>query len=330
MRKEEILEKLPTPCYVVDEAALIHNLEILKSVREKTDCHILLAQKAYSCYRTYPLIAQYLSGTTASGLFEAKLAHEEMGNRQIHVFSPAYKDADFDELLKICDHIVFNSFSQWRHFREKALAHPEIQFGLRINPGYSEIETKIYDPCAENSRLGITLENFMENELDGISGLHFHTMCEQGADTLERTLEVVEKKFGKYIRKMKWLNFGGGHHISKGGYDTEKLIGMVRRIKEEYGVQVYIEPGEAVAINAGFLSRPSLILLKTEWSLRSLIPPPLVICPMYLKCPTARSFSAPEKQAKRNTPTVLEDRPALREISSGIILLTSRFLSEIS
>ena len=253
MRKEEILEKLPTPCYVVDEAALIHNLEILKSVREKTDCHILLAQKAYSCYRTYPLIAQYLSGTTASGLFEAKLAHEEMGNRQIHVFSPAYKDADFDELLKICDHIVFNSFSQWRHFREKALAHPEIQFGLRINPGYSEIETKIYDPCAENSRLGITLENFMENELDGISGLHFHTMCEQGADTLERTLEVVEKKFGKYIRKMKWLNFGGGHHISKGGYDTEKLIGMVRRIKEEYGVQVYIEPGEAVAINAGFL-----------------------------------------------------------------------------
>ena len=262
MKKEEILCALPTPCCVVDEAALKHNLEILHDVMERAGCDILLAQKAYSCYRTYSLIAQYLSGTTASGLYEARLAHEEMGNRQVHVFSPAYKDNDFDELLKICDHIIFNSFSQWKHFRKKALAHPEIGFGLRVNPGYSEIETKIYDPCAENSRLGITPENFEENELDGISGLHFHTMCEQGADTLERTIKVVEEKFGKYLYRMKWLNFGGGHHISSEGYDTDKLVSIVKHIREKYDVQVYIEPGEAVAINAGFLVTTVLDITK--------------------------------------------------------------------
>ena len=202
MNKTEILKSLPTPCYVIDEEALIRNLTVLRSVEEKTGCHVLLAQKAFSSYCVYPLISHYISGTTSSGLFEAKLAHEEMGNRQVHVFSPAYKDEEFDELLGICDHIVFNSFSQWKHFRDKASKHPEIEFGLRINPEYSEIETDIYNPCFTNSRLGITLSSFEENELDGISGLHFHTMCEQGADVLERTLEVVEEKFGKYLCKM--------------------------------------------------------------------------------------------------------------------------------
>ena len=231
------------------------NLETLWEVEQKTGCHVLLAQKAFSNYKTYPLISEYISGTTASGLFEAKLAHEEMPGAMNHVFSPAYKDDEIDELLTICDHIVFNSFSQWKHFREKALRYPDVSFGLRINPEYSEIETDIYNPCFENSRLGITLSAFEKNEkeLEGISGLHFHTMCEQGADTLERTLAVVEEKFGKYLYNMKWINFGGGHHITKPDYDVEKLVTLINRIKGKYDLEVYIEPGEAVAIDAGYL-----------------------------------------------------------------------------
>ncbi|MBQ9460305.1 MAG: carboxynorspermidine decarboxylase [Clostridia bacterium] len=261
---QNALKALPTPCYVIDEAALIKNLETLSYVEEQTGCHVLLAQKAFSAYRLYPLIANYISGTTASGIFEARLAHEEMGNRQVHVFSPAYKDEDFDELVKICDHIVFNSFSQWKHFRRKALEHPEVEYGLRINPEYSEIETDIYNPCFTNSRLGITLANFEEDELEGISGLHFHTMCEQGSDTLERTLKVVVQRFGKYFSRMKWINFGGGHHITRPGYDVQRLIACINDIKNRYGVQVYIEPGEAVALNAGWLVTSVLDLIKNN------------------------------------------------------------------
>ena len=255
---------LPTPCYVIDEKALIKNLETLQYVEHQTGCHVLLAQKAFSAYHTYPLISKYISGTTASGLFEAKLAYEEMPDKQIHVYSPAFTDSDFDELLTMCDHIVFNSFSQWKHFRPKALQHPEIQFGLRINPEYSEIETDIYNPCFTNSRLGITLANFEEDELDGISGLHFHTMCEQNSDTLERTLKVVEQRFGKYFHKMKWINFGGGHHVTRPDYDVEKLIKCIDNIKNKYSVQVYIEPGEAVALNAGWLVTSVLDIIKNN------------------------------------------------------------------
>lgn len=251
--KERKLLSLPTPCYVIDEEVLCHNLAILRDVEQQTGCHILLAQKAFSAYHVYPLIAQYLSGTTASGLFEAQLAHEEMPDRQVHVYAPAYKDEDFDRLLTICDHIVFNSFTQWKHFRPKAQQHPEVSFGLRINPEYSEIETDIYNPCFEGSRLGITLDNFEEEELDGISGLHFHTLCEQGAETLERTLAVVEEKFGQYLPRMKWLNFGGGHHITKPDYNIPTLIRCIRHFQDRYGLDIYLEPGEAVAINAGYL-----------------------------------------------------------------------------
>ena len=266
MDKEQMqsLISLPTPCYVVDEQAIIKNLEILKYVEEKTGCHVLLAQKAFSTYHLYPLISEYISGTTASGLFEAKLAYEEMKNRQIHVYSPAYTDDEFEQLLGMCDHIVFNSFSQWKHFRKSALQHKNIEFGLRLNPEYSEIETDIYNPCFTNSRLGITLDNFEPDELDGISGLHFHTMCEQGADTLERTIKVIEEKFGKYFYRMKWINFGGGHHITKPGYDVEKLINCINYIKNKYDVQVYIEPGEAVALNAGYLVTSVLDIVKNN------------------------------------------------------------------
>ena len=245
------MNNVPTPCYVIDEAALVKNLKILHRVEEETGCHVLLAQKAFSNYEFYPLVAQYISGATASGLFEARLAYEEMDGEN-HVFSPAYKDDEFDELLDICDHIVFNSFSQWKKFREKALAHGG-SFGMRINPECSTQEHGIYDPCSEGSRLGVTLANFEENEIEGLDGLHFHTLCEQNVDDLVTTLAAVEEKFGKYLYNMKWLNFGGGHHITRADYDVDTLISEINRIKKKYGVQVYIEPGEAIALNAGYL-----------------------------------------------------------------------------
>lgn len=245
------MNNVPTPCYVIDESALIKNLEILHRVEEETGCHILLAQKAFSNYEFYPLIEKYISGATASGLFEARLAHEEM-NGENHVFSPAYKDEEFDELLDICDHIVFNSFSQWKKFRKKALEHGG-SFGLRINPECSTQEHGIYDPCSTGSRLGVTLANFEKNEIEGLDGLHFHTLCEQNVDDLITTLAAVEEKFGKYLYNMKWLNFGGGHHITRADYGVDELISEINRIKAKYDLQVYLEPGEAVALNAGYL-----------------------------------------------------------------------------
>ena len=245
------IENAPTPSYVIDEGQLRKNLEILKSVEERTGAHILLAQKAFSNYKFYPLIGEYISGATASGLFEARLAYEEMHGEN-HIFSPAYKDDEFGEILDICDHIVFNSFSQWKKFRKRALEHGG-SFGLRINPERSTQEHGIYDPCAFGSRLGITIANFEPNELEGISGLHFHTLCEQNSDDLAATLVAVEEKFGKYLYDMEWLNFGGGHHITRSDYDVELLVSEINRIRQKYDVEVYLEPGEAVALNAGYL-----------------------------------------------------------------------------
>jgi carboxynorspermidine decarboxylase len=244
---------VPTPSYVVDERLLKKNLEILKSVMDRTGCEILLAQKAYSMYSTYPLISKYLSGTTASSLFEAKLGHEEMG-KEVHIFAPAYRDEEFDEILSLTDHIVFNSIHQWNKFKNKvAKSNRKVSCGLRINPEYSEIETDMYNPCFINSRFGITLSKLTDSDLNGIDGLHFHTMCEQNSDVLQRTLKVVEEKFGTMMHQMKWINFGGGHHITRDDYDIETLVRCINHIKETYQVQVYLEPGEAVALNAGFL-----------------------------------------------------------------------------
>lgn len=245
------LNAVETPYYIVDETLLIKNLEILKSVIDRTGCHILLAQKAFSMYSLYPLIGNYLNGSTASGLNEAKLGYEEMGG-ETHIFSPAYSEKEFDEILNICDHIIFNSFSQWQLFREKALASGK-QFGIRINPECSTQDHAIYDPCSFGSRLGVTLENFRPDLLDGISGFHFHTLCEQNADALVKTLEIVEQKFGKFFSRMKWINFGGGHHITRNDYDMNALVACIRRFQEQYGLEVYLEPGEAVALNTGYL-----------------------------------------------------------------------------
>lgn len=247
------ISKVKTPCYVTDESLLKHNMEILSRVRRETGCKILLAQKAFSMYSVYPLLSKYLDGTTASGLFEAKLGREEFEG-EVHVFSPAYKYEEMEQLLEISDHIVFNSFRQWSKYRDMVKAcSRNISCGIRVNPQYSEIETEIYNPCAENSRLGVTPEQFDESQLYGIDGLHFHTMCEQGAETLKRTLPYFEEKFGKYLYNMKWVNFGGGHHITRDDYNVDLLIECVDYISKKYDVQVYLEPGEAVALNAGFL-----------------------------------------------------------------------------
>ena len=188
---------IPTPSYVVHEELIKKNLEILKYVEERSGAHILLAQKAFSMYYFYPLIGEYISGATASGLYEAKLAYEEMG-KENHIFSPAYRDEEFDEILKICDHIVFNSFHQWEKFKDKAIKAGR-SCGIRINPECSTQEHGIYDPCSPGSRLGVTKANFRPELLDGIEGLHFHTLCEQNSNDLETTLNAVEEKFGEYM-----------------------------------------------------------------------------------------------------------------------------------
>lgn len=254
------LQEVATPAYVIDEKQLIHNLEILKGVQDRTGCSILLAQKAFSMYACYPLIAKYLKGAAASGLFEARLAYEEFPGEN-HVFNPAFQDKEFSELLQYCDHFVFNSVAQWKKFRERALAaHKEC--GLRINPEYSTQDHAIYDPCSPLSRLGARISEIQPEELEGLTGFHFHTLCEQGAEPLAETLEAVEEKFGKYLPQLKWINFGGGHHITKEGYNIPLLEKCINRMQEKYGLKVYLEPGEAVALNAGFLVTEVLELIE--------------------------------------------------------------------
>ena len=243
------INELPTPCFVIDENIIEENCKVLADVMKKTGCHVLLAQKAFSNYALYPLIGKYLSGTTASGLYEARLGREEMG-RENHVFAPAYKDEDMDELVKICDHIVFNSISQLEKHKEKCR---NVSIGIRVNPEFStQNGHEIYDPCGKGSRLGVTADLLRNADLTGIDGLHFHTLCEQNSDDLKKTLDVVEEKFDFLLRKVKWVNFGGGHHITRKDYNVELLCDCITHIKEKYNVKVYIEPGETVALNAGY------------------------------------------------------------------------------
>ena len=269
------ITNLPTPSFLVDERLLKRNLKILKDVKDRTGCKILLAQKGFSMFYFYPLIGHYLDGTTASSLFEAKLGYEEMEKKftkkelETHIFNPSYRDDEFDEILDITNHIVFNSFAQWNKFKgrvqEKIKATGKhISCGLRVNPEFSEVETEIYNPAGRYSRFGVTIENFKEDELEGLEGLHFHALCEQNSDALENVLKVFEEKFGKYLHGMKWVNFGGGHHVTRKDYDVEKLIKCINHIKETYNVQVYLEPGEAVALNTGFLVSEVLDITKNE------------------------------------------------------------------
>lgn len=251
MRSERVrMDELPTPCYVIDEGKLEDNLRILRQVQERTGCRILLAQKAFSCFYEYPLIGRYLKGTTASGLYEARLGYEEMGLEN-HVFSPAYKEEDFPELTECCDHITFNSLTQLEKFKDRC---GRAERGLRINPQLSTQEGHaIYDPCAPGSRLGVRIQDFREEYLPFIDGFHFHTLCQQDADALKKTLDAVEAQFGPYLHQVSWINMGGGHHITRKGYNIDLLEQCVCRMKDIYGLTVYLEPGEAVALDAGYL-----------------------------------------------------------------------------
>ena len=282
------LSELKTPVYVIDEKKLKKNCEILADVQKRSGAKILLAQKAYSVYQTYPLIAKYLSGCTASGIFEAKLAHEEFitpegERRENHVYEPAFKDDEMEELCNICDHIVFNSMRQLEHHRpvwKKAVDSGRLSVGIRINPEFSTDDAhEIYDPCASGSRLGIRKVNLPDKLPEGVEGIHFHNLCEQDFEPLLETFKKVEKDFAFYFpekeheysegevppgNQLKWINLGGGHHITRDDYDREGLIDLVKYIKSTYGLEVYLEPGEAIALYAGYLVTTVMDIVETD------------------------------------------------------------------
>ncbi|MFH1877589.1 MAG: carboxynorspermidine decarboxylase [Candidatus Omnitrophota bacterium] len=254
MSIDKIREKIvKTPCYVVDEGLLRKNLEILRKVKERSGCAVILALKGFAMFSTFPVIKEYLDGTTASSLDEARLGFEEFG-KEVHVYAPAYRDDDFPDIVGYSDHISFNSFSQWERFKPYIRnCNKPVRCGLRINPEHSEVKVALYDPCAPGSRLGVRAEDFEGRCLDGITGLHFHTLCELNSDSLERTLDAVEQKFGYILKSMEWVNFGGGHHITRADYDVDGLCRLIDDFTRKYKVKVYLEPGEAVALNTGFL-----------------------------------------------------------------------------
>jgi len=247
--------KVPSPCFLLDEGRLRKNLELIAHVQKQAGCTIILALKAFANWSAFPIVAEYLRGATASSLNEALLVHNELGaEKELHVYAPAYSDAEFERVLPLASHITFNSFSQWARFRERAKfgAH-SVSCGIRVNPEHSEVGVGIYNACTSGSRLGTTRGEFRADMLDGIDGLHFHNLCESGADALERTVATFEEKFGEFIPRMKWVNLGGGHLITREGYDVEKLIDVVRRFKARWGVDVILEPGEAIGWRTGWL-----------------------------------------------------------------------------
>ncbi|HEX5658429.1 MAG TPA: carboxynorspermidine decarboxylase [Polyangiales bacterium] len=255
-----------SPCWVIDLPALEDNLKLLAHVQREADCKILLALKGFATWSTFPLVSKYLSGATSSSPHEAQLAREYLQGGEVHCYAPAYTEQDLRECLKWSDHIVFNSFSQWQRLGPIARA-AGASCGIRVNPQQREVAVELYDPSAPRSRLGVIESEFKPELLEGIEGLHFHALCELGSDALERVLAAFEKRFGKYVSGLKWVNFGGGHHITKPGYDTELLIRLVRSFKQRYGVQVYLEPGEAIAIRTGVLVATVLDLVHNEMPL---------------------------------------------------------------
>jgi carboxynorspermidine decarboxylase len=247
------LSRVDSPAYVIDVAALERNLELLAHARHAADCGILLALKGFAAWSTFPLVGQYLDGVAASGPDEARLGREELG-KQVHTYCPAFTETTLRETLRYSDHVIFNSPSQIDRFRAIIEEHAsKVSFGLRINPEHSEVQVPLYDPCAPGSRLGTTKETLVKANLSGIEGLHFHTLCELGADALQRTLVAVEDQFAPWLDGAAWVNFGGGHHITKPDYDVGLLIDLIRAFKREHRVEVFLEPGEAIALNAGVL-----------------------------------------------------------------------------
>jgi len=245
---------IPTPSFVIDRALLRRNMRLLERVQAEAGCTVLLAMKGFATWEFFDEMAPHLGGVAASSPYEARLARETFPDGQIHVYSPAYAPGEMDELIPLADHIVFNSFRQWRTHRGRIRASGRpIEVGLRINPEYSEVRAEIYNPCTMRSRFGIRSSEFNGQGLDGVTGLHFHTMCQQGADVLARTLKRVERLFGRLFDRLRWINFGGGHHITREGYDVDLLCRTIRRFRRRTGLEVYLEPGEAHVMNAGFL-----------------------------------------------------------------------------
>jgi carboxynorspermidine decarboxylase len=256
--------KLPSPCFVLDEARLKRNLELLQYVQKESGAKIILAFKGFSMWSAFDLVRQYLPGATASSLHEAMLAKHEF-RREVHVYLPAYSDAEFPEILELADHLSFNSFSQWQRFKSQVQASPRhVSCGIRINPEYAEVETEMYNPTMPYSRLGVTKAEFREDLMDGLEGLHFHSLCEKNSDTLERTLAVIEKNFGDILPKVKWVNFGGGHLMTRNDYDIPRLIRVIRAFRERWNVEVILEPGSAIAWQTGWLVSSVLDLMHNE------------------------------------------------------------------
>lgn len=260
-----IFYEVPTPCYLIDEVKIRRNCEILDKVQGITGAKILLALKAYALPATFPIISQYLCGVCASGPIEARLGREEFG-KEVHTYAPAYSDEDFEGVIMYSDHIIFNSIDQLNLFKDRVLQNKrKIEIGLRVNPKHSEVKIKLYNPCAEGSRFGVLPEELKKEHLKDIDGLHFHALCEQGADVFVRVLNAFEKHFGIFLDSLKWVNFGGGHHITKEGYDIELLCKTITEFKKRHkDIDVYLEPGEAVVLNAGYLVSTVLDVLERE------------------------------------------------------------------
>lgn len=266
MPKIEI-NRIPTPCYVLDEEALLQNLAILDSVKKNTGCKIIMALKGFAMFSVFPIIRQYLDGVAASSLDEARLGFEKFGG-EVHVCAPAYIESEFEELIDYSDHIIFNSFSQWKLYKPIIRRNNKmVACGIRINPEHSEVKVPIYDPCSPFSRLGVSKEYFKEEETDGITGLHFHNLCELNSDSLARTLKAVEDKFGSFFHRIKWINFGGGHHITRKDYDQDLLCSLITDFKKRYSLEVYLEPGEAIALNAGVLETSVLDIIHNKMNI---------------------------------------------------------------
>jgi carboxynorspermidine decarboxylase len=318
---DKILELAPSPAYVVDLGRLRHNLAILDDVQKRSGARILMALKAFAMWSVFPVIRETLQGVCASSPWEARLGLEEFG-REVHSFSAAFKESDVAELLSISNHLVFNSFNQLERFRllwEKEKGR--VSVGLRVNPEYSEGHTAMYDPCAPASRLGIPRGEFDGRSLEGVEGLHFHTLCEQLFEPLERTAQAFEEKFGEFLPAMKWLNLGGGHHITREGYDIDGLVKLVKYFREKYQVEVYLEPGEAIAIGTGILVGE---VLDVSWTSPSWTSRPPATCRTSWRCPIApasRTVLIPER---RPIPTAWAAPPAWRGTSSATGPSTNR------
>ncbi len=318
---KKLFKDVQTPCYILDEAAFIKNGEILKSLQEETGAKVLLAEKAFSNFTVFPLLSQYLAGTEASGLFEARLGHEEMPGKEVHVFSAAYGDKDFKEVLKYADHIIFNSVYQLKKYGPTAKAAGK-EIGLRINPECSTQEGHaIYDPCSPGSRLGVTREIFdLEMDPDTLSllsGLHSHTLCEQDSDALEITVKAIKEKFGDILPKMKWINLGGGHHITRHDYNIPLLKKIILDLKKTYNLDVYLEPGEAVALNAGYLVTKILDIVRNSGH-------NIAILDMSAACHTPDVIEMPYM------PPLLNSYPITNDINTSTSVVESSAVSDPS